>query len=97
MNAEYVNNTYNENILETSFAKDLISLKKKEPDKNEWINELQENFYLCVNNCKENFDVIVSYIPDELGFDETLSQFIRDFLFNEKRNKKVFTEFLSRI
>lgn len=97
LNVNFINNTYNENILETSLAKDIVSLKKKEPDKGEWIDNLKENFYLCTNNCKQNFDTIVRYIPAELGFDRDLSRFIQDFLFNEERNKIVFSEFLSRI
>jgi hypothetical protein len=97
LNVKYINNTYNENILETSLAKDIISLKKKEPDRGEWIDDLKENFYLCTNNCKQNFDTIVRYIPTVLGFDRDLSRFVQDFLFNEERNNMVFSEFLSRI
>ena len=97
LNVKFINNTYNENILETSLAKDIISLKKKEPDRGDWMDDLKENFYLCTNNCKQNFDTIVRYIPEELGLDIDLRRFIRDFLFNEKRNKMVFSEFLSRI
>jgi hypothetical protein len=97
LNVNYINNTFNENILETSLAKDIISLKQKEPDKEVWIDDFKENFYLCINNCQQNFETVVRYIPAELGFDRDLSQFIRDFLFNDKRNKMVFSEFLSRI
>lgn len=97
LNIRFINNTYNENILETPLAKDIVSLKKKEPDKEEWIDALKENFYLCTNICKQNFDTIVQYIPEEFGFDEYLSRYIRDFLFNDERNKMVFSEFLNRI
>lgn len=97
LDVNFINNTYNENILETSLAKDIISLKKNEPDKVEWIDDLRENFYLCTRNCKQNFDTIVQYIPVELGFDRDLSKFVHNFLFDEERNKKVFSEFLSRI
>lgn len=97
LDVNFIINTFNENILETSLAKDIIILKNKEPDRREWIDFIKENFYLCIARCKQNFDTIVQYIPAELGFDLDLSRQIHDFLFNEDRNKKVFTEFLSRI
>lgn len=97
LDANFIINTYNENILETSLAKDIISLKKKEPDKGDWTTVLRENFYLCTEKCKQNFDTIVQYIPVELGFDSDLSQFVRNFLFDRERNNKVFSEFLSRV
>lgn len=97
LNVRFVNNTYNENILETPLAKDIISLMTKGPDKREWLDGLEEYFYLCTNKCKQNFDTIVRYIPEELGFDRDLSRHIHDFLFNDDRNKIVYSEFLSRI
>jgi hypothetical protein len=97
LDVKFINNTYNENILETPLAKDIIALKKKEPDRGEWTEDLKENFYLSIENCKQNFDSVVRYIPAELGFDQDLSRLVYDFLFNEERNKMVFLEFLSRI
>ena len=97
LNANFINNTYNENILATPLAKDIISLIKREPDKKEWIDDLKDYFYLCVENCERSFETIVGFIPEELGFTKDLSRFVRDFLFNKERNKKVFIEFLSRI
>jgi hypothetical protein len=97
LNSRYINNTYNDNILETEIVKDIIAIRKKEPDWQQWIAELRDNYYLCIENCKQNFDEVVRFIPYELRFDSTLSKYIRDFLFNEERNKMVFSEFLSRI
>jgi len=97
LNTDYIVNTYNDNILETDLAKDILLILKKDPGWKDWIRQFGDKYYLCIENCKQNFDSIVKYIPDELGFDIALSKFIRDFLFNENRNKNVFTEFLSRI
>jgi hypothetical protein len=97
LNTDYIVNTYNDNILETELAKDILSILRRDPAWNDWIRRFGDNYYLCIENCKQNFDLIVKYIPNELGFDIALSKFIRDFLFNENRNKNVFTEFLSRI
>jgi hypothetical protein len=97
LNPAYIVNTYNDNILETELAKDMLSIKKKDPDWQEWVRQFEDNYYICIEKCKQNFESIVSFVPNELGFDSNLSKFVHDFLFNESRNKIVFTEFLSRI
>lgn len=97
LNTEYIVNTYNDNILETDMANDILHFLKKDPGWHNWISQFGDKYYLCIENCKQNFDSIVKYIPDELGFDIVLSKYVSDFLFNEGRNKNVFTEFLSRV
>jgi hypothetical protein len=97
LNSDYIVNTWNDNILETDLAKDILSILKKEHGWKDRIARFGENYYICIEKCKQNFDSIVKYIPDELGFDSALSKFVRDFLFNKSRNNNVFTEFLSRI
>jgi len=97
LNTEYIVNTWNDNILETDLAKDILAILKKDHGWIDLIRQFGDKYYLCIENCKQNFDSIVNFIPDELGFNTDLNKYVRDFLFNEKRNKNVFTEFLSRI
>ena len=93
LNADYISNTWNENILATSFSKKLYSIIK---DVNNWINEIREYFYFCIRECEQNFDAIVQYIPKGLGFSNELKELLKSFLFNDKRNKLVFEDFISR-
>jgi hypothetical protein len=97
LNTEYIVNTWNDNILETDLAKDILTILKKDHVWSDWVRQFEDKYYLCIENCQQNYDSIVTFIPDELGFDTDLSKYVHDFLFNEKRNKNVFTEFLSRI
>jgi len=97
LDPRYINNTFNDNILETDFARDILAISKREHSLDKIVNQFQKNYYLCIENCRKQYDTIAGYIPEELGFDTTLRKYISDFLFDEKRNKKVFIEFLSRL
>lgn len=52
-----------------------------------------EKFYLCVEECRQNFDFIVAQIPLGWGFTQKHKQKLYEFLFNEERNRKVYNEF----
>lgn len=94
LNADFVSSSYNDTILHSPIGQSLIN--KVKPD-NEWLNDIKDNFYLCIENCKHNYIGILGTIPEELGFVPALSNKIFDFLFNEQRNEQVFTEFISRL
>jgi len=91
---EGVTQPFNDNLLETDFAKKIIEYKKKESG---WIEYIEEYFYLCVENCNKNFDEIAKNIPSTLGFTKDLKDALHAFLFNPKRNKLVLTDFYSRL
>lgn len=59
-----------------------------------WAIAEEENFYLCVNNCKQCFSEIARYLPAEWGYSPEIEQTIYKFLFNEQRNKQVFNEYI---
>lgn len=94
LNPNYVSSSYNDTILHSPIGKSLI--RKTKPN-NEWLKELKDNFYLCVENCKNDYLVVVDTIPEELGLTPALSNKINDFLFDKDRNEAVFTEFISRL
>lgn len=89
-----ITNTYDQSILYTDFAKSIVYIFSKQPN---WIESLQEYFYICIGGCQQNFDKIVNNLPDELGFTDDLQEALKNFLFNEIRNKQVFEEFLTRL
>lgn len=53
----------------------------------------RDKFYLYIENCKLDFYNIANTIPKSWGFTIEHQLKLYDFLFNEKRNKAVFTEF----
>jgi len=58
------------------------------------LNTEKENFYNCINTCKHYFDDIATQLPDEWGFKQESKTIISEFLFDEKRNKDVFNEYI---
>lgn len=89
-----VTNTFDQSILYTDFAQSFLKNYIKQKD---WIESLKDYFYICIGSCQQCFREIVNNIPVELGFTNDLQEAIKNFLFNEIRNKQVFEEFLSRI
>ncbi len=59
--------------------------------------DFEERFYICIENCRKNFNDIVKQIPKEWNFAEDSQNKIYNFLFNQERNKKVLIEFLFNI
>lgn len=90
-----ITNTYDQNILNTDLAQSIIGLYQEQ----DWIwtDSLKEYFYICIESCQHYFMEIVNNLPEELGFTTDLQEALKAFLFNEKRNKQVFDEFLTRL
>ena len=91
---EYVSSSYNDSILHSPIG---LSLIKNTKVNEGWLSEIKQKFYLCIKNCKDNYNEIYQTIPPELEFSQNLSNKIFDFLFNDDRNEQVFTEFISRL
>jgi hypothetical protein len=89
----FITNTYNDNILDSTIVKEVIKRLKS----SDWINDLLNYFYFCISECENNFINIVEQIPDELGLSKELVVSLQEFLFNKERNKAVFQEFLTRL
>jgi hypothetical protein len=89
-----ITNTYDQNILYTDFARSIIKIYSKQQD---WVESLREYFYICTKSCQQFYGEIVNNLPQELGFTDDLQEALKNFLFNETRNKQVFDEFLTRL
>ncbi len=80
----------NENIFVSSLGASLMRYKKKNK---KWQPINRDYFYLCVQNCKQEYANIVAKIPPIWGFTAEHQTKLYDFLFNEERNKAVYNEF----
>ena len=94
LNPKFISNTYNDNLLYTSFVKEIVKYDKKQ---NNWAKEIADYYYFCIDQCKTDYNEIIKNIPSSLGFNKNLQESLRLFLFNDKRNQNVLMEFYSRI
>jgi len=86
-----VNFSDNDSILYAPLAESII---KKLGYKADFRTELQEMFYLCIENAKLFFPRIVSNIPENLEFTDNDKLKLSEFLFNKDRNILVWQEFI---
>ena len=91
LNEQYVAFSDNDSIIRSDLA---ISLKKYKTSRSTWAKNDKEKFYLCIESSKKEFDEIAAIIPQKWGFTDVHKQKIISFLFNEKRNKQVFEQYL---
>ncbi|NOZ35663.1 MAG: hypothetical protein GXO80_10245 [Chlorobi bacterium] len=81
-----------ESIIGTPLTKKLFS--SKELFGNSKLNDMEENYYLCINNCKEKLNVILQNTPDDWLIDiNSEKELLLKELFNSKWLKDVFNEF----
>ena len=59
-----------------------------------WANTEEKNFYLCIQNSKKYLEACYKILPVEWGFNNELENLLTGFLFNDNRNKQVFTEYI---
>jgi hypothetical protein len=90
----FISSSYNDSILLSDIGAGIV---KNSTIDASWYKQVENNFYLYIERCKDHFNEIVNFIPAELGFSKELQQFIYSFLFNDKRNSSVFEEFVSRM
>jgi len=93
LNPSFVSCSFNDSVLYTPLA---AVLHKEIKDKRGWCREMEKKFYFWIENCNQNYNEIISCLPKELGLSNEISNKIKDFLFNENRNKLVFSNFISR-
>jgi hypothetical protein len=80
----------NENIFVSNLGASLKRYKKKNK---KWQPINRDYFYLCVQNCKQEYANIVANIPISWGFTAEHQTKLYDFLFDDERNKLVYDEF----
>lgn len=89
-----ITSSYNDSILLSEIGRSVVN---KTTINDDWVNDIEEKFYLYIENCKKHYDEIAAFIPAELGFSDQLKKYISYFLFDENRNSEVFKEFISRL
>lgn len=94
LNPNFISNSYNDNLLYTSFVKKIVKYDKKQDN---WAKGIKDYYYFCIDQCKKDYNEIIKNIPSSLGFNKNLQESLRLFLFDDKRNQNVLTEFFSRI
>jgi hypothetical protein len=60
----------------------------------DWAKTEEKNFYLCIENSKQHFEACANILPAEWGFNKELENLLTGFLFNDKRNRQVFNEYI---
>lgn len=78
-------------LLQSTFFRGLKRFLKADK---EWLKKEEEKYYLCISRCKDAFFEIAAQIPQEWGFTLELQTLVSGFLFNDKRNRQVFAEYL---
>lgn len=94
LNTVYVCNSINDNVLYSQLTKQIV--KKIKPTK-KWQVHQRDLFYLYIKKCEDSFDEILNNLSSFMKFKNEEIESLRNFLFNEERNKNVFHDFLSRI
>lgn len=81
----------NDSILYSELGQELV--RNCEINAN-WLKGFEQYFYLCIQNCKENFQSISDKIPQTYQLTSKEINCLQQFLFDEERNKKVFSTLL---
>lgn len=63
----------------------------------DFINNEKEYFYICIENCKNNFSDFIDQVTRFYDLDELAIEKLQLFLFDKERNKKVFEEYVYRL
>jgi hypothetical protein len=84
----------NEHILISELG---ILIKKHININTEFINKEREYFYICIENCKCDFDKFIGQILNFYDLDNIDIEKLKLFLFDDSRNKKVFEEYVYRL
>ncbi|WP_293887351.1 MULTISPECIES: HipA family kinase [unclassified Sphingobacterium] len=83
--------TEDDSIIKTELAKILFGGKRKLP---EIVENLVQNFYLCISECKERLDEILALVPESWNLNtEYLRQRILDNIFTEDWNETCINNF----
>lgn len=76
----------NDSILYSELGKELV--RNCEINDN-WLKDFEQYFYLCIQNCRENFKAITEKIPETYQLTVNEINCLQQFLFDDKRNKEV--------
>lgn len=72
-------------------------IKKNTTIDNNFINNEREYFYLCIERCEQDFDNFMNQVAGYYTIDSVSVTRLKEFLFSEERNTKVFDEYVYRL
>lgn len=72
-------------------------IKKNTTIDNNFINNERDYFYLCIERCEQDFDNFMNQVTGFYTVDAVSVTKLKEFLFNEERNTKVFDEYVYRL
>jgi len=94
LNFDFVSASANDHLLVSDLG---YLVKNNFRVTNKFINNEREYFYLCIEKCRLNFDSFMNRLSAFYTLDKDSSRNLKDFLFDAKRNNKVFEEYVFRL
>ncbi|MXV38918.1 hypothetical protein GO491_09580 [Flavobacteriaceae bacterium Ap0902] len=94
LNPEFVSVSSNDHLLVSELGH---LIKKFTTIDEEFIKNERKYFYLCIENCRTNFDNFISNLRLFYTIDDSSVVSLKNFLFNDDRNNKVFEEYVYRL
>uniref|UniRef100_UPI00404A9539 HipA family kinase n=1 Tax=Flavobacterium sp. TaxID=239 RepID=UPI00404A9539 len=94
LNPAFVSVSVNDHLLVSDLG---YLIKKNTTIDHNFINNEREYFYLCLERCERDFDNFMNQIAGFYTIDSVSIRKLKEFLFNEERNTKVFEEYVFRL
>ena len=94
LNPAYVSVSVNDHLLVSELG---FLIKKNTIIDHHFINNEREYFYLCLKSCEQDFDSFMNQIAEFYTIDSVSIKKLKEFLFNQERNTKVFKEYVFRL
>ncbi|MFD2543786.1 HipA family kinase [Lacinutrix gracilariae] len=94
LNPEFVSVSANDHLLVSDLG---YLIKKNTTIDEDFINNEREYFYLCIERCEQDFDTYMVQVANFYTIDSVSIASLKEFLFNEERNNKVFEEYVYRL
>lgn len=91
---EYYMARSNDYLLLSKFARSVLKGLKRNQ---QFINNQKDYFYLCIENCEKSFYDIIKKNPFSNDLSEEDISSLYDYLFDQKKNNKVFIEHVNQL
>jgi hypothetical protein len=94
LDPSYVSVSDNDHLLVSDLG---YLIKKNTSIDEDFINKEREYFYLCIERCEQDFDSFMNQVAGFYTIDSVSVTKLKEFLFSEERNAKVFNEYVYRL
>lgn len=84
----------NEHLLVSDFGR---MIKHYYPTNEKFIKESEQYFYICTEQCAQQFDTLVEELSIHFNFEVEYMKPLKEYLFHKDRNRRVFEEFVYRL